>query len=519
MKLVRAPKQRVATTTTHDDELRGYVEALDTVADKMARANDAQGVIQAALDSIRDAFQCNYASCWWIDPEEKVLTFRQESGQVGTEFRNVTLSATFPHGVGLAGRAWRDNKLLFAPDLADVSDCVRAPVANSSGILSAVAFPLLVDGACVGTMDFFADPAHTPGPIRLTVLRTVGRLVGQALERVNEASRRVEAQKDMAAINAVLRVIGDTHSEEEATKSALDTARREFGWEYGSFWAIDEARKVLVNRVESGRASDEFEQVTRQATFAEGIGLAGRTWAKRDLVFEPDMALVTDCVRAPAAQRAGVKSGVCLPIVVDGNVIGTMDFFTTTAIQLTEDRETALKNTAFLVSDAIARQRASKRIETAGQELLSSITEVERNVLDATNVASEAAQLTSNASEIVARLNSSSVEIGNVVKVITSIAEQTNLLALNATIEAARAGEAGKGYAVVANEVKDLARETAKATEEVDAKVTAIQADAGSVVGALNQVADTVTKINEAQNIISGVLTEQNAVTRSVLEA
>ncbi len=96
--------------------------------------------------------------------------------------------------------------------------------------------------------------------------------------------------------------------------------------------------------------------------------------------------------------------------------------------------------------------------------------------------------------------------------------EQTNLLALNATIEAARAGEAGKGFAVVANEVKDLARETAKATEEVGEKVAAIQTDAGSVVDALQQVAQTVERINEAQDIISGVLTEQNAVTRSVLD-
>ena len=102
--------------------------------------------------------------------------------------------------------------------------------------------------------------------------------------------------------------------------------------------------------------------------------------------------------------------------------------------------------------------------------------------------------------------------------VIAEIARQTNLLALNAAIEAARAGEAGKGFAVVANEVKDLARETAKATEEVGEKVAAIQTDAGSVVDALHQVAQTVERINEAQNIISGVLTEQNAVTRSVLE-
>nr|WP_157551795.1 GAF domain-containing protein [Kineosphaera limosa] len=484
----------------------------------MATASTPHDVLQVALDVVRNAFQCNYASCWWIDPKDQVLKFRQESGQVSPEFRQVTQTATFPKGVGLAGRVWAQRELVFVADLAQVNDCVRAPVAKRSGIEAAVAFPLIRENQVVGTMDFMADPEHVPGPVRLTVLDTVGQLVSQALERVLEAERREEMEHDMAAINAVVRVIADSNTEEAAIKGALDTTRNEFGWEYGSFWALDENERVLRNSLESGGAGAEFQQVTREATFAEGVGVAGRAWKSRDMVFEPDLGLVTDCVRAPAAQRAGVKSGVCMPIIVHGSVVGTMDFFTTKEIVLSGDRERALRNTAFLVSNAIERHRAQARTETAGQELLSSITEVERNVVEASNVAADAQRLTEEASKIVNSLNTSSVEIGNVVKVITSIAEQTNLLALNATIEAARAGDAGKGFAVVANEVKDLARETAKATEEVDSKVSAIQSDAGSVVHALQGVAQTVERINEAQNIISGVLTEQSAVTRSVLQ-
>ncbi|WP_168581260.1 methyl-accepting chemotaxis protein [Gephyromycinifex aptenodytis] len=518
MKLPRSRAKDTGVSTTQQDELVHYVEALDTVTDRLAKATTPGTVVQTALDVVREAFHMMYASCWWVDPATKALVFRQESGQVGPEFRTVTQSASFPHGVGLAGRAWSDGKLVFVPDLGEVRDCVRAPVASRSGVLSAVAFPLFQDGRVVGTMDFMADPEHTPGPIRITVLSTVGKLVSQSLERVLAAERRAETDKDMAAINEVVHKVSLSGSEREAIQSALDTVRAEFGWEYGSFWAVDANERVLRNAYESGSAGEEFRQVTREATFAEGVGLAGRTWSTRALVFEPDIGLVTDCVRAPAAQRAGVKSGVSMPVTCDGQVVGTIDFFTTRQIELTADREKALTNTAFLLSNAVERHRAAARTRHAGEELMTSITEVERNVLQASDVANEAQTITEDASVIVARLNTSSVQIGNVVKVITGIAEQTNLLALNATIEAARAGEAGKGFAVVANEVKDLARETAKATEEVDAKVSAIQTDAGSVVNALHQVAETVQRINEAQNIISGVLTEQNAVTRSVLE-
>ena len=114
-------------------------------------------------------------------------------------------------------------------------------------------------------------------------------------------------------------------------------------------------------------------------------------------------------------------------------------------------------------------------VSTATEEMSASIKEISKNASEAAEVASSAARLAGSTTATMTKLSESSAEIGNVIKVITSIAEQTNLLALNATIEAARAGEAGKGFAVVANEVKELAKETAKATEDIGAKVEAIQ--------------------------------------------
>ncbi|WP_084441201.1 GAF domain-containing protein [Dermatophilus congolensis] len=514
----RAAGTRVSLQTdTHEEELRGYVEALQILVDKVAGARSGDDVFRVALETIRDSFHLLYGSVWVIDPKEKVLKLRMESGSLSDRFAPVTRGAAFSSGSGLAGRAWSQRELIFEPDLRVVSDCPRAQIAYESGVRSAVAFPLFREGQIVATMDFMADEEHTPGLVRLQVLRCVAKLVSQALERVLDSERRVEMQSDMAAINAVVKKTNESSSERETIRATLDTVRAQFGWEYGSYWEVDSADNTLKNKYESGSAGEEFREVTRKASFARGVGVAGRTWSTRDLVFEPDLGLVTDCVRAPAAQRAGVKSGVSLPIIVEGEVIGTMDFFTTKDVDLTEDRASALRNTAFLVSSALERIRDADRTKDAGEELLSSITEVERNVVAASNVAAEAQRLTDEASRIVANLNQSSNEIGNVMNTITSIAEQTNLLALNATIEAARAGEAGKGFAVVANEVKELSRETSTATEEVGAKVSAIQADAQSVVQALVQVKSTVEQINDAQNVISGVLTEQSAVTRSVL--
>src|SRR6202000_3305836 len=106
----------------------------------------------------------------------------------------------------------------------------------------------------------------------------------------------------------------------------------------------------------------------------------------------------------------------------------------------------------------------------------------------------------------VSKLGESSVEIGEVVKVITSIAQQTNLLALNATIEAARAGEAGKGFAVVANEVKELAKEAAKATEDIGRKIEAIQTDTKGAVEAIQQIGGVINQINDISNTIASAV-------------
>jgi len=500
-------------------EARENAAAVSTVVRALQGATTAADAARAALDAVRECFGWAYGSYWRVDPEAGVLRFAVESGDAGPEFRQVTLAASFAEGVGLSGRAWRAQDLVFVPDLGQMHDCVRAPVAQKVGVRSGICFPLTENGRVVGTMDFFATATLAPSEQRLETLRSVGLLVSQALERVSSAERQADAAADVAAVNTVLRHLSQATVESEAIRQALETVRTEFGWAYGSFWAVDAEKGVLTFGVESGDAGEEFRRVTRSASFAHGVGLAGRTWQAREMIFVEDLGTVTDCVRAPAAQRVGVKSGVCLPLIVHGAVIGTLDFFATERLSLSESRSSALGNTAFLIAQAVQRIRESERLNAAGSELVTSIEEAERNVVQATMVAGRATMVTGEANTVVGRLSESSNKIGDVVKVITSIAGQTNLLALNATIEAARAGDAGKGFAVVATEVKDLAQSTAQATQDVASLIAAIQHDAGNVVGSLSAIGEIVAQINETQTMISSVLTEQAAVTRDIVGA
>jgi methyl-accepting chemotaxis protein len=155
-------------------------------------------------------------------------------------------------------------------------------------------------------------------------------------------------------------------------------------------------------------------------------------------------------------------------------------------------------------------------VATAADEMSSSIREIAGSANEAARVATTAVTVAESTNATVTKLGDSSAEIGEVIKVITSIAEQTNLLALNATIEAARAGEAGKGFAVVANEVKELAKETARATEDIGNKILAIQADAANAVSAIGEITSVISQINDIQTTIASAVEEQTATTNEI---
>lgn len=276
--------------------------------------------------------------------------------------------------------------------------------------------------------------------------------------------------------------------------------------------------KELVENINymSTKITDQFRSIAEVMLAVAGGDLSKQIEAKNVGEFKELTTNVNTMI-------SNLKNSIQQITEIATTVASASEEFSIVSKEMTANaNQTAEQATSASASAEQVSQNATT-VATAVEEMNISIREISKNAADGALVATNAVRTAENTNITITKLGQSSIEIGKVIKVITSIAQQTNLLALNATIEAARAGDAGRGFAVVAGEVKELAKETAKATEDISQRIEAIQGDTRGAVDALAQITGIINQINDIQNTIASAVEEQTATTneisRNVVEA
>ncbi|MBK6778322.1 MAG: GAF domain-containing protein [Gemmatimonadetes bacterium] len=570
-----APRARAADVPTGGEVVTRAIEAV-------TRAATVKGAVASVLQLLREGQGWDYAAWLRRDPIDGLLKCSLDSGQVADEFREKTRAAQFREGEALSGRAWRAGDLVVVDDFGAVPEFARAPVARQAGVQTAAAVPLLVNGEIVGTLEVYATCRRTLSAAESDALRKVAGQVAGGIARVelaryasmvrNSPINIISADRDLAiqylnpAAHACLaqleeftgvaadQLLGRSlellHPELRALRARLldpkqlphglrlgvgpETLEMELSPTYdagGQYlgpmvtWEVITQRLEVEAQIAAARERERAQAATLQAQ-VDQILAAVRDAAAGDLTVDVPVR-GSDAAGQLGEGLAALLAGFRAQVAGIGGHARTLAGASEQLSGINRTLAGSAEQTsaqARIVSNAAAEVSGNITVTASGtEEMGASIREIARNAADAARVARQAVQVADRTKATVARLGESSTEIGKVVKVITAIAQQTNLLALNATIEAARAGDAGKGFAVVANEVKELAKGTSKATEEISRKIEVIQGDTRDAVGEIHEIAGIIEQISGIQTTIAGAVEEQTATTnemsRNVSEA
>ncbi|MEI6239265.1 MAG: methyl-accepting chemotaxis protein [Planctomycetia bacterium] len=393
----------------------------------------------------------------------------------------------------------------YVPSFMAAASFIAAPVYDGRDLVGVVAFQLSIDqaDAIIGETTGMGETGETyaVGPDRM--FRSNSRFA-KALG-VESTIIDPKIKVDTLPVRSAL----DEGKAGTAVTTDYRGARVLSSWTPVTIHRGDAAgsgavRWALVSEIDQ---TEVFGPIKRLRTFAQGIfGVTALS------VLGVSMAIARRLTRE-ARRQAALVTGI-----VDNThaLASSSEELTSVSQQMSAAAEQTTAQ-ANLVSAAAEQVSGNARIVSGSIEnLVTSIHEIAKNAQAAASTARQAVEMAGSTSSTMNALGHSSTEIGKVVKVITSIAEQTNLLALNATIEAARAGEAGKGFAVVANEVKELARDTARATEEIGGKIEAMQGDTRRAVAAIAEIGSVIERIDDLQTKIATAVEEQSVTTSEI---
>jgi methyl-accepting chemotaxis protein len=495
----------------------GEKSRLDAAADASTYTK-VHAEIHPYLRKVRDTY--GLSDIYLIDAETGTIVY-----SVFKEFEFASPLRSGPLSASSLGRAFQEAAASgrrdyvaygpFArhlPSLNIPASFLAAPLFSGRKLVGVIAFQLPIDRACevIG---------ETTGMGRTGETYTIGP------DRMFRSNSRFAAEMGFKTTIIEPKLKLDT----PAVRSALDegASGTAIGVDYTGKPSLTSWRPITVHRDSSGGQKDVRWALVSEIDTTEVFAPVHRLLRLGLTVFGLTTAAVlgVSTLIAQRLTREARRQATLVGGIVDNThaLASASEELTSVSQQMSAAAEQTTAQ-ANLVSAAAEEVSGNARTVSGSiDNLVASIHEIARSAQDAASTARRAVDMASGTSTTMAALGRSSHEIGAVVKVITSIAEQTNLLALNATIEAARAGEAGKGFAVVASEVKELARDTAKATEDIGARIESMQEDTQRAVTAIAEIGKVIEQIDSLQTKIAAAVEEQSVTTgeisRNIAEA
>ncbi len=533
---------------------------------RLPAARTPEAILLCALETVREVRGFDFGAAWTIDAEGGFHPL----GTSGPADERLRRACQTDAVCGLrAAEALASRRPLAHDDLAANDSCELCRTAAALGFAQAALVPIVSERGPLALFVLLRVAREELDPHWAAELAVLSELLEFAVTgaREREAHERRAVARD-AVGEALAATSGDDDPEAAATR-VVEVVLRSYGWESGSWWrkegdelvsagargrgpsawAPPGARRSLQGSDPLARAARGERVVEREsdvdparpgaeATAMVAIPASGSEGILGVLAFRaataPDGEVLTSleqigailgsalearCSERDERRRAEQLSSVLERVGGTARALGeSSQRLALLGARLAESAEETSTRASAAAGSARGMDEDLQVVASATEEFRESIREITANTHQAAAVADRAVSIAKDATGTVEKLTRSGTHIGEVVKLINQIAQQTNLLALNATIEAARAGEAGKGFAVVAGEIKELARQTASATDDIARRVQEIQDDMRSVTERIGEVCNVIERIDETQGTISTALEEQTATAGEISE-